>query len=419
MELTVLSDFEKRIKIDVSPRLTKRFHKKLKKSGANVSDDVVGEQLVRFSIEESIKRFEINCIWGTIPTPGSDKPIFRLNHNFCFSIDIDDTPEVKWPEFSSIKVTRPIRNIDDQMIEIEMQEQCRIMGIQNPIERDFQEGDILNCNVTLTEQGDASLLYTVENVEIKIPAAGKEILLFNIAIPSNDSFFNGISIGDSRTIEVITPNDYEDFTMQGVPVEIKIDFVKAIRIDPAQIDEVLQQYDSPSEGILRKQIKMGLESQATRDQTAELHQQIYQILLDSIDIPIPNWIIAKVTQTANKQLASLLLNRGCPEGTIRERIEAHLERSKQNAIALAKKRAITKLLVSTLKVGVNETEIIAQIATLAEGQGRRPEDVRQELIDQGKMGELLMPIYERLIVNQLLEEISITDVDVGTVTKSN
>jgi hypothetical protein len=75
--------------------------------------------------------------------------------------------------------------------------------------------------------------------------------------------------------------------------------------------------------------------------------------------------------------------------------------------------------VSTLKVGVNETEIIAQIATLAEGQGRRPEDVRQELIDQGKMGELLIPIYERLIVNQLLEEISITDVDVGTVTKSN
>ena len=84
--------------------------------------------------------------------------------------------------------------------------------------------------------------------------------------------------------------DFFDPTLTGTKVEFSVETQNASRITPATVEQVVKQYGSPSESILRRQIKMALESKTNRDQDAILAKQVFDSISEKVEFPIPEWV---------------------------------------------------------------------------------------------------------------------------------
>lgn len=411
MTMTKLAGCERRLVIEVPARLVKRFHKKLKKSGEDASPEASGMELKNFCIDQSFKRFDLNPIWGPIETPNSDTlaSTFRLGQDFKISIDVDSRPDIEWPEFSTLEIVRPIRDITDDMIDNEMDEQCRDAGKRIPLKDEIQQGDEIRCRVTLSEQGSDSPLYTQEDATVRIPEKSGSTNIFGMPVDGIGENIVGSTVGQIIKVKTTVPDEYDDPTLRGTTVDVELEILEAFRVELATIEEVIEQYGSPSETILRQQIRLALEGKATRDQNAAINFQIYKHLVNHLEVPLPKWItrtyhdsIAEATKVAMEQ-------RGCSENAIKQRLAEKESNIKIIGEEMAKKRAIANMLGQHLGLQVDENSIIKQIAEMAAIQGRRPEEIRKEIMAENKLQSIAIAVIEQKTVDRLIEEVTLTD----------
>lgn len=409
MDLAELSPCERRLVFDVPARQAKRFHKKLKKSGEDASPEETARHLTNFCIEQGLKRFDIKPIWGPIPTPGVDTQAFRAGFPFSLSIDVDDSPEVEWPDFSTLEIIRPVRSISDEMIDAEMREQCRDAGKKAQREGEIQQDDDVVFRVTLTEEGSDAPLYVQEQARIRVPGESGTASIFDIQVDGLASKIIGCDVGDTVRVEATVPDEYIDPTLCGADVLIEMQILEASSIEPATVEEVLKQYGSPNESILRQQIRMALDSKATRDQHTVIAGQVFEQLANSTDIPLPQRVETDFCNSVAASAQSAMERRGCSKDAIEQRLAEKEDRIRTIGIQLARRRAISNLLCHHFEIQIGEEELIGQIAELAAEQGRRPEDLRKEIMATGRLHGVSVTVMERKSVETLLEQVTLTD----------
>lgn len=421
MELTQCDDCNRRIVISVPARHAKRFQKKLKKSGQDASDEVTTTQLSNFCVEQSLLRFEITPIWGPVQTPGTERTAYRPERDFLMSIDVDHSPTIQWPDFTTLTITRPIREITDELIDNEMIEQRRDAGTRSPLENQIQTDDEVICHVALCERGSDTPIYEQPNAAIRVPAISGTAKVFDLDVAELGDKIIGRSVGDAVIVEATAPDDYFDHSLQGVDITISLTISQASRVELASAQEIVDQYGSPSEAILRQQIRLALDAKATQDQREILSQQVLEQLTDQQDIPVPSRVIQNFRDSLATAWIAAMKQRGCSEDTVASRLQDQEDHLTQQAMKIAQKRAACNLLGKHFGISVGEDAVIGQIAEIASEQGRRPEDVRQELVQAGRLQSVMLIALERLVVERVLEVATVTDMpaDEWIATRSN
>ena len=419
MHVKELSPCMHQIAIEVPARQAKRFYKKLKKSEQDSSVESATKLLKNFIIEHALERFEFSPIWGPMQTPGTTKPEYRPNHPFLLSIDVDSAPEVDWPAFDSIEIVRPIKVISDPMIEDEMHEQQLDAGERTPIQNDIKTGDEVTCGVTLSEAGSEQVLFEQASTTMRVPKQSGIAKIFNIEVNNFAESIIGCSVGDVFTLRVTIPDEYFDPTLSGTEVEISVEVKGASMISPATIEQVVQQYGSPSETILRRQIKMALESKLNRDQDAILAKQVFDSISEKVDIPIPEWIYKNFQKIIANNITAGMKLHGCNDEAIAQRLEVNADNITTISQKHAKRKALTTLLCREFNIQIGEDELIGKIAEIAAEQGRRPEDLRKELVAAGQLQNIAISTMEQNAVKKVLSLATVTEMDADAWIEQN
>lgn len=409
IEITELSSLEQRVAIEVPARLVKRFHKKMKKSGQSLDDEAMRNHLSRFCLEEIIKRLELNPIWGPIPSPGSPEPRFRTEHPFRFSMDIDTAPEIKWPDFKTIEIIRPVREITEDMIEDEMVEQRRDAGIQSPLESDLAVGDEACCNVVMKEPGTEQPLLASDDMTIRVMSQDKPTVVGGMAVEGAGKALEGHKVGDEVVLETVVPEQYPDPTMIGKDVHFTFNIKGATRAEMATVEQVVAQYDSPSELVLRQQIKFALKAKSDHDQLKIMTTQLFDFLDEVIVFDIPRRALDSYVNAITDLSRKSLEQRGYEGDDLEKQIERRREKVQDIARKQAKRRVIIRMLADEFNLKVGENAIMNLIGEMAAEQGRRPEELRQELIDAGKIVGLGIEVMEQKGSDKVFELARITD----------
>jgi FKBP-type peptidyl-prolyl cis-trans isomerase (trigger factor) len=186
---------------------------------------------------------------------------------------------------------------------------------------------------------------------------------------------------------------------------------QAWRIDPAQVDEVLEQYGTPNEAVFRQQIGLSLEQRAENDQHGAMSAQLFEAILNDMEVPIPERILNHHQKLMHENQVRKLKETGLSSEEIDERLAPQEDRLRESALTKLSMGIIITQLCLQMGLQVDEQEVQDQIALIASSQGRRPEEFRKELVDNDTVNSVFQEVLKIKLARKLFEQVKIIDMD--------
>ena len=414
IKVTELEAPDTQLDFNIPARLVKRIHKKLKKGGHNYNNEQMVSLLSKICIDEGNSRLQKDSIFGPKPLNDVEPPIFNKNEAFQLSIVIDFAPEIDLPDFASIEIERPIKDVSEQMIDAEMYEQQLDAGISESHDGELEYGDEIRCSFSLKIIESDKLLLENEDCLLRIPAQDAPVIVGGLPLQELAGELRGSKTGDSISVELDVPDSFPDPTYRGAPALCLVEILEASRITPATVEDVVDKYGSPNETVLRTQIKLSLKTRVEREQKTVMINQLFDRLTEEIDFPISQRIVTD-------QFQQLMKNVPKPEHDaehdaehsdeeIEKKLSEREEKLHQRAQRQVQRNTLGAILRRELDIVVGEDDLQEQILVMAESRGLRPEDARQEAMEKNWMGALFGKALEQRISYRLFEEVQIKDV---------
>ena len=366
--------------------------------------------LAQICFEEAVGRFEIAPLWRPMILPHPEPMELKSGEDFCFSALLDNCPEIEWPDFTQMEFDRPVIEIDEASIEAELEEQRLNMGEAAPTTEPMTRGDEAVGGIQLTIVQTGTLILALEEITIRVPAPGYPAFANNVPVAGLAEALEGACAGGTIEIESIVPNTTEWSDYAGHPVVCRFDVKSTNRIQPGSIEDVVNNFGSPSEAALRQQIHLSLEARFEQEQRIHMVEVVFAQLLELIDIPVPKRAVFGYLKDIQRMHATSLAGQGIDEETIKETINSDLERHTCQADMLARRRVLTVMLGDHFKVIVGERELDEQIKFLASVQGEQVDDVRKKVVESGMIDNIGETCRQSGITGHILAVANVRDV---------
>ncbi|CAB4885312.1 unannotated protein [freshwater metagenome] len=308
--------------------------------------------------------------------------------HLTFTAEVDVRPEFDLPEFASLRVE--VANAEPQESDIETQIDSlrgRFASLTE-VDRASVDGDVLLVDISgHTAEEDP--------IEDLTGAAMSYELGTDGMLPGFDDAVRGASKDDVRSF-VFTPEN-GDWT--GVPLTVNV-VVQAVRERelPAFDDDFAQmasEFDTAAE--LRDDIAKRVVRLKKLEQGAEARNKVLDVLLDEIDIPLPESAIAD-------EVASHFED-GHDSGE-----EHRVEVEEQARVALKRQFVLDKV-AETSEVAVGESELSAWLVQQAPRYGMAPEAFAQALVEAGQVPMAIQDIRRAKALATVLEQATVVDAD--------
>ena len=251
MEATELGSNAVRISMVIPAQEVKRVQKKLKKLNQNPDPKELSAGLQKECLDWALSKVEPNSIWGPHLPEGDSIAVIQKEKPLAFAVEIDDMPEIEWPEWAAISLTRPVNDITPEMLNEEMNEQCLLAGTSRPRQGPPHPGDMIKCNLNLDMGGDAGQAYQSDGIQLRVPQPGHPVIIEGLPVPGFEQHLEGATADESITIDITIPQEHPAANLRGQTAVLTLELLEINEIIPATVDEVVARYESPSEQALR------------------------------------------------------------------------------------------------------------------------------------------------------------------------
>lgn len=361
----------------------------------------VAEKLVQEVYEDVIKEAEID------PFGTSEYEIVYLTDGepFKFKAKIPLAPEVKLGKYQGIKVDRLAPAVSDEDIQREIDSiRERAAKVENVEDRPVQKGDL--AIVSLTDPSGQARETVVE-------AGGN--------LPSFDEGLVGMSKGDTKTIEIAYPDDYEDKDLAGTAsqVVVTVNDIKSREI-PEMTDELVKQISEGSEekietvGELKDKIKSAMEKAASDVADRQVEQNIVEKVIEGAEINYPEVMVQEEVRHRFQELLSELKTR---KMTLEEYLEATGRTFDQlsGQLESASERDIKVNLVlyevaKAENIEATEEDVEAEIGKMAQESGMPVESIKAYMDKTGGRSSMESRILRRKVLDFLAKASNIKNV---------
>jgi trigger factor len=305
-----------------------------------------------------------------------------------FTAEVDVRPEFDLPDYSSLKVEVGNAIPTDDDITEQLDSLRGRFASLNEVERAAADGDVLLVDLSgATPEGDA--------VEDLVGTALSYELGTDGMLPGFDDAVRGAAKDEVRTF-AFTPQNGD---WSGIELTVTTT-VKAVRERelPALDDDFAQlasEFDTVDE--LRADVLTRLERVKRLEQGAEARNNVLQVLLDSIDIPLPDGAIATEVE---EHFAD-----GHDSG------EEHRAEVEQQTRESMKSQFVLDKIAETEEVSVGETELSAWLIQQSPRYGMSPDAFAQALVEAGQVPMAIQDIRRAKALAVVLESATVVDAD--------
>ena len=374
--------------------------------------DETRNQIVADAYAQAIEQHELRPVGDPEPVTPLEELTLEEGKPLTFSVEVEVVPQFDLPDLEGIKIKRPMLEITEEHIEGEVERQCLNLGEVSEIEGDFKENDRLYTYATATRKGEEEPFFQHDDVLVVYPSSkdGGQGQVLGLLIDKLESKLKGKRVGDTVEFDTTAPEGHEREDIRGKELHIVLQIRRAERITPATVQQVVEEYSLASEGILREQIKMAMEQRLQQEQLSAMREQLYDHLAESVDFELPEKLSASQAERIVKQHEIELLYRGLSP----EEVEDQLAVARAQSGDIARRRLKLFFLMQRLSqhfnVEVTEQEINGRIAGIAAQRGTRPEQLRNELAQAGRLAEIGMQIREHKTADRIIGQAKVTDI---------
>lgn len=343
----------------------------------------------------------------------SDELKLEPGKDLVFNIEVEVVPDVELPSFEGVEILRPIVDVADEMIDLEIKRQCTMAGEVVPVESGWQEGDRFLGPGTVVKEGEEEPFFSHDRVDVIIPgeADGGRGQVLGLAVDGLLGMVEDLKVGDTFELSVVGPEQHELEHIRGKKLNISIQIREGQRIEPASIETVVERYGMESEAMLREQIRTALEGRVRVEQQAAMREQVFEKLADSADFDLPETLTeAQITRSIERARLEMLY-----KGTLTaEEIEQRLADMRTDTEGRMRRRLKIMFLCHKLakqhEIGVSEAEVNGVIAQMARQRGERPEKLRAALVQSGGINEIATQIRDYKAADKALEAATLKDI---------
>jgi trigger factor len=323
-----------------------------------------------------------------------------------FSFEVEVAPEFELPTLEGIPVEKRAFEVTDERITEYIDELRRGRAQFEETDEPAADGDVVIADTRVS--GD----------EIENPAEAKEQTLRvapgqveGIPLVDLGKELTGKKIGDTVTMTAKIPEAHPNEEWRGKQATVEVTLGKVRRRILPELNEEFVRgagFDSLEElrSFVRERMQQRVESETTRS----MRDQVCQHLLDHTEFELPEGVASRhAARTLQRRYVDLLM-RGVPREQIDENMTELKASTDEQAARDLKLQFIIGKAAELQEITVEEGEVNSRIASMAAARGRRPERVRQELEQEGNLGQVEVQIIEEKVLDKLLEQAKVTEV---------
>jgi len=190
-----------------------------------------------------------------------------------FTVEMEILPEVALPDVSDITLSKPVAAVSDEAIAESLKRISEQRQVFKPVEdaRPAVAGEQLKVDFIGRIDGEAFAGGTASDVDLIVAGPG--------FIPGFTEQLEGVSVGDSKTIQVTFPEEYGAKELAGKQAEFEVT-VKGLAVAeiPAIDDELAKAAGAES----LEDLKTKVSEQITREYEGLTRQKLKRGLLDAL-----------------------------------------------------------------------------------------------------------------------------------------
>lgn len=334
---------------------------------------------------------------------------------FTFTVDVEITPDVKLPEFSSIQVERPDRTVDSAKVDEEIARLADQFGSMEQAEEGFTTklGDYVRSNLVIRKGENAG-----DDAEVLAEVPGAYTLLHGedkgfkghiagIVVPDMGKRLVDKQAGHVETISMTGPASHENAQVRNEPITLVLTLDRVDRMQPADTQTLVDRTGMENEAELRDRVEEMLKERAAGEQQQELHKQVADFLLENVELELPAGLRDRQIERNHERRRMQLLMGGRSEEEIGDELAEARDQSEEEAVRQLKAFFIVDAAAKQLEIEVGQNEVNGRVYQIAMNQNRRFEKVRQEMANRGELEQLYLSIRESKTLDKILESATI------------
>jgi trigger factor len=351
----------------------------------------VHQELVPRTIEQALEEHKLH------PAGPGKLSRFRYNPNepLSFCVEVEIWPEFELKPYEDLDVDRLVEEVSDPEIGQYLDWlRDRVADLQ-PVDRPAQSGDLVDVELeSLNAEGGRTAGTEPESATIEVGAAN--------LLPEFRAAVEGIAPAEVRDLAVAYPEDFgnEDLRGQTRRYRMTVKQIREKNLPPLDDDFARKLEGSLDLEGLRAKVRLRLESEKRLAARERLEQAIVDRLIHENPFDLP--------QSSVHSALDRLAQRHREDG--QEVDPAELERVYRSHIERAHRRELVLVKVAEREgIEVGKDEVEAEIARMAQQEGRKVEEVRGEIADLDRFRDFM---FERRVFEALARKIKVREVSV-------
>ena len=332
-----------------------------------------------------------------------------------FEVEVEVMPEFDLPELKGIKVLKPDSALPEGLVDEEIKKISINEGSLDERE-DSDRGDYLTGNAVMTDS-EGTEHYNIEGAVVQIPEEGDEGMILGVIVPDFAKQIGTPKEGEKLTVKLTGPENHEVEAIRGKDLTVAYEITKVYRIVPAVIGDLVAKYGFNDEEQLREMVTSQLQQRAEVQQQSVMRQQVTKYLADNAEFELPEGLTSQQAARNLERRRMELMYRGVNPAEIEQHMAELRSASTESASNELKQFFILNKAADQLNVQIQEQEINNRIVQMAMQQGKRPEQVIQELQKSGQAQTLMQQVREHKTIDTILADAEVEEISADEFNK--
>jgi trigger factor len=363
-----------------------------------VLDEAINAALPRLYVE-ALQANELE----PLAQPEIDITRFEDNEALEFTAEIDVRPEIDLPAYEGLEVTVDDVAVTDADVEEQLQALRERFATLTDVDRAAADGDFVVMNLKATQDGELVEGAEVTGMSYQVGRGGM--------LDGLDEALVGMSAGESKTFASQLLGG--EVKGEDVDVEVSVDGVKEQELPELDDDfaQTASEFDTVAE--LTEDLRTRLERGKRLEQAAAARDAVLEKLLDLIEVPLPDAVVASELQARRDNISQQLAYAGMSmedyldseEQTVDE-FDADMEKRVRDAVAA---QFILDQVAKKEQLSVDEGELQAHLMRRAQQSGENPQQFIQHMLEHNHIPEMVSEVVRGKALATLVESAKVTD----------
>ncbi|MFF8640063.1 trigger factor [Streptomyces sp. NPDC015345] len=364
-----------------------------------VLEEAVNDALPKF-YTEAVNEAELNVLGQ----PEVDITELKDNETLNFTAEVDVRPTIEIPDYSGIEVEVDAVEVSDEDVDKAVEELRERFASTSPVERAAEDGDVVTIDLQAKVDGEVLEDGVASGVSYTI---GSGELLEGI-----DDAVKGLEAGAEATFT----SELKGGSAAGKESEVTVKVTQVAKRELPELDDDFAQLASEFDTLdeLKADSRKRLENMKQYDQATQAQERVLEKLLELVEVPVPEKLLADEIQTrkhnlVNHQLGQMGLDLAKYleiQGKTEEEFDAETKEQAEKGI---KTQFVLDELVNKEKLNVNQEELTEHLMRRAQSSGMSPDQFAQAVVEGGQVPMLVGEVARGKALAVVVEAATVKD----------